>query len=169
MPADEAEFQKKITEARKRANRVDELRIAVLRGHMIVEEGVEEFLEVALFNPTYMKVQEMTFRRKVELVLSLSFGRDKDEFWPVVWALNQLRNKVAHEQDPKEVEEKMKYLRGVFLKALSPAQARDMEKRTDKEIVEEASYLCAGLFGMLGLDARERRSLVEEHWESRSG
>jgi hypothetical protein len=160
MAIDNAEFRKKLAEAKNRNNRIDDLSVAVLKGHMLVEDAVEAFLQASLFNPSYMKVPDMMFRRKVEPALATSHKEDKDPLWSVVWALNQLRNQVAHEQDPKEVEAKMKYLREVFLKTLSPEQAREMEKRPDKEIVEEASYQCSGLFGMLMLDAKGRWAII---------
>lgn len=169
MKLDDAELQKRIKEARERKKKIDELRLAVLEGHLIMEEQLDNFLSAALFNPSHVNLDLMNFHTKGNLALALAPGEDKDPFWAIVWALNQLRNKVAHERDAKEVEEKMAYLRKTYIAALHPRQAQDAEKQGDKEIVVEASLLCAGLFATLAMDAKGRRAVIDQHWKSRSG
>lgn len=169
MALSDAELKETISEGKKRKDKIDALRVAVLEGHMMVEESVEGFLEVALFNAAEAKVEEMRFRNKVQLAQAMSVRRNTDEFWAVVWALNQLRNKVAHEKDPKEIEDKMKFLRQAFMKTLTPSQAQDFNESEDKEIVETSSFLCMGLLAAITMDAKEWRATVKEHWEAGLG
>ncbi len=168
MKIDDAELQKHIKEAGERRKKIDELRLAVLEGHLIMEEQLENFLSVALFNPSHVNLDRMNFHMKCNLALALSLGEDKDPFWAIVWSLNQLRNKIAHDRDEKEIEEKMAYLRKTYIAALSPQQAQDAAKQTNKQIVDDASALCAGLFATLAMDAKERRAVIDQHWKARS-
>jgi hypothetical protein len=41
-----------------------------------------------------------------------------------VWAINQLRNEMAHNLDSKKIDEKMKFLRKTYIDALEPSQLR---------------------------------------------
>jgi hypothetical protein len=72
---------------------------------------LDEFLTVALFHPEHIRVDEMRFHAKGNLALALGYKEDKDPFWQIFWAINQLRNKIAHNVDSSEVDQKMKYLR----------------------------------------------------------
>jgi hypothetical protein len=168
MKLDDAELEKRIKEAGERRKKIDELRIAVLEGHLIMEEQLENFLSMALFNPSHVNLERLNFHMKGNLALALALGEDKDAFWSIVWALNQLRNKIAHERDAKEIEEKMAYLRKTYIAALHPRQGQDAEKQTNKEIVDAASALCAGLFAALAMGAKGRRAVIDQHWKARS-
>jgi hypothetical protein len=134
-----------------------------------VEEALSSFLGVSLFNPEHVDIDHMKFHAKGELALALSLKEDKDPIWAVFWALNQLRNKIAHNVESKVVEERMKFLRKTYIGTLSPNEAAEAEKTSDTQIVEDASVLAMGFLGQLSLDARGRRGIIDEHWKSRSG
>jgi hypothetical protein len=87
------------------------LSVAASKGHLIVEEALDKFLDAALFNPAPVWGEDPEFYFKGKLALSLGYKRDKDQLWSVLWAINQLRNKIAHELDSKKIDEKMQYLR----------------------------------------------------------
>jgi hypothetical protein len=42
----------------------------------------------------------MKVHPKGKLAVALSLKEDKDRIWNVFWALNQLRNKIAHNVEP---------------------------------------------------------------------
>jgi hypothetical protein len=167
MPIDSAELQKARDEAVKQVKKIDELRLSVLKGHFIMVEALDGFLTVALFNPTWLNLDRMNFHTKGNLALALSLGEDRDPWWDVVWALNQLRNKIAHSFDAKEIQEKMKFLRETFLKVLSERQRLDAEKFTDEQIVLESAYVCSGFLALLRTDAVTRRRAIDEYWQPR--
>jgi hypothetical protein len=161
-------FAKVIEEARARRAKIDSLRNEVIAGHVLIEGAMDEFLEASLFYPDYIKEERLNFHFKVNLALALSLKEDKDKLWKVLWSMNQLRNKVAHQLDGKDIDEKMRYLRQAFIEALEPAQKADAEKYTDAELVREASILVAGLFGQLTMDAKGRRAIIDKNWKARS-
>jgi hypothetical protein len=169
MKTDNADFKKRMEEARERVKKLDELRVAVIKWHLLVEEALDTFLAASLYNPGYLSIDRMNFHLKGNLALALSLKGDKDALWAVFWALNQLRNKIAHKVDSTdEIDEKMKYLRKTYIGALLSNQTADAEKRTDAEIVEDASILIMGLIGQLALDARDRQGIIDQQWKSRS-
>jgi hypothetical protein len=126
----------------------------LLRLPFRVEEAMDAFLDASLFYPDYVREERLNFHFKGNLALSLSMKEDKDPVWKVFWAINELRNKIAHKIDSKAIEDKRKYLRQAYVDVLGPNQKADAEKLSDTEMVEEASILVAGLFGQLALDAR---------------
>jgi hypothetical protein len=110
----------------------------------------------------------MNFHLKGNLGLALSPKEDKDPLWSVFWAINQLRNKIAHKLDSIEIDERMKYLRKTYIGILGSNQTADAEKRTDAETVDEASILVIGLIAQLAMDAKGRRAVIDQQWNSRS-
>jgi hypothetical protein len=168
MKTDSAEFKKRMDEAREGVKKLDELRVAVIKWHLLVEQALDSFLSTSLFNPEHMSIDRMNFHPKGNLALALSLKEDKDPIWAVFWAVNQLRNKIAHNVESKVVEEKMKFLRKTYIDTLSRDQAAEAEKKSDTQIVEDASVLAMGLLGQLSLDAGGRRGIIDQHWKSRS-
>lgn len=168
MKTDNADFRKRVEEAREREKKIDEVRLAVIKWHLLVEQELNAFVGAALSNPDYIEIDRMNFHPKGKLALALSLKEDKDPLWAVFWAINQLRNKIAHKLDSKEVEERMQYLRKTYIGTLGSNQKADAEKTTDAEIVADASILVMGLLTQLTMDAKGRRGIIDEHWKSRS-
>ena len=83
----------------------------------------------------------------------------------VVWAINQLRNEMAHNLDSKTIDEKMKSLRKTYIDALEPKPAAHAKTQSDKEIVEWACGVCAGFLGHLISEAKTRRGIIDQHWQ----
>jgi hypothetical protein len=154
---EEGEFAKIFAEAKAREKKLDELRVAVIKWHLLVEGALDDFLTLAFFNPQHLKLDRMNFHLKGNLALALSLKGDTDPFWGVLWALN-LRNKIAHNVEPKEVDEKMKYLRKTYIEALEPSQRADAEKKADNQVVEDASILVIGFIGNIAMGTYGRRA-----------
>jgi hypothetical protein len=168
VATDNPEFRKRVEEAKARMAKLDELRIMVIKGHTVVEEAMDRFLDTALSHPQYFMEERPTFHFKGKIAQSLAMKEDKDSLWAVFWALNQLRNKIAHQIDSPEITEKMQYLRKTYIAQLGSRQKENAEKMTDVEIVENAAFDVGGLFGALTLDAKGRQAIIEQHWNSRS-
>jgi hypothetical protein len=127
MKTDSEEFKKLIQEARERDKRLDNLRVVAIKWHLLVEESLDRLLAVAVFNPEGLGIDGMNFRRKGDLAVALSLKEDKNPIWNVFWAVNQLRNKIAHNVEQKVVDEKVKYLRATYIASLEPSQRAEAE------------------------------------------
>jgi hypothetical protein len=101
-----ANFRKLVEESKERRRKIDELRVEAITGHVLMEEALDRFLEESLFHPDHLMAERLNFYLKGKLALSLSLNEDKDSVWKVFWAINELRNKIAHGNDPKVIEEK---------------------------------------------------------------
>jgi hypothetical protein len=95
MKTDSDEFWKRVEEAKEHEKKIDDLRVAVIKGHLLVEEAMDGLLEVALFSASYVWEERPTFHFKGKLAQALSLKEDKDPLWAVFWAINQLRNKIG--------------------------------------------------------------------------
>ena len=168
MKTDSEEFKKLVEEARGRDKRLDELRIVVIKWHLLVEQALDIMLTSAVFNPEGLEIDGMKFHPKGQLAVALSLKEDKDPIWNVFWALNQLRNKIAHNVEQKIVDEKVNYLRKAYVASSDPSQRAEAEKLKDGELVKEASAWVIGFLSHLTMDAKDRRGILDKHWKSRS-
>jgi hypothetical protein len=104
----------------------------------VMEEALNGFIEASLFNPEQLKLARTNFHLKGDFAVSLAANRGKDEMWAVFWAINQLRNEIAHNLDSKKIDEKMSFLRKTYSDALEPNPAAYAKTQTDKDLVDSA-------------------------------
>ena len=161
----EAEIKERVAAAQERRKKLVDLRLAVLEGHLIMEEALNGFLETSMFNPGEVKLDRTNFHVKGSFAVSLAASRGKDELWAAFWAINQLRNKVAHNIDSEEIDEKMEYLRKVYIAALEPKPAEYAKTLGDKDLADQACGVCAGFLGQLASEAKTRRSIIDQYWK----
>ncbi|MGJ5175273.1 hypothetical protein ACQR16_10130 [Bradyrhizobium oligotrophicum] len=161
----EEEVKKRIAAAQERRKKIIDLRLAVLEGNLVVEEALNGFLEAALFNPEHLNIPRINFSNKGNFAISLAAARGKDEMWDVLWAINQLRNELAHNIDSKKIDEKVAFLRKTYVAALEPKPAEYAKTLSDKDLVDQACSVCAGFLGQLTSEAKMRRGIVDQHWK----
>jgi hypothetical protein len=161
----EEEIKTRIAAAQERRKKIVDLRLGVLEGHLVMEEALNGFLEASLFNPAELNLERVNFHVKGNFSVSLAASRGKDEMWAVLWAINQLRNKLAHNLDSEEIDEKMVFLRKTYVAALEPKPAEHAKSLSDKDLVDQACGVCTGFLAQLASEAKVRRAIVDQHWK----
>lgn len=146
MKLSEEEIKKRVTAAQERRKKIIDLRLAVLEGHLLMEETLNDFIGAALFNPEQFKLTRVNFHTKGNFAVSLAANRDKDEMWAVFWAINQLRNEMAHNLDSEKIAEKMSFLRKTYIDALEPKPPAYAKTRGDEDLVDSACGVCVPVF-----------------------
>ena len=152
MKTEAAEFKKVVEEAKAREAKIEPVKLAALKWHLLLEKDLDTYLQKIIPNPLYIKIDDMQFRRKGEWALALRRVMTKNGVVGLL-GIEPATKQNRTEADPKATEEKMAYLRKVYIAALEPAKGRDAEKKKDPEIVEEACWLVMGFFGQLGMQA----------------
>jgi hypothetical protein len=165
MKVGEEELKARISAARERRKKIKDLTLAVIEGHLLIEEALDECIRTAVYHPEPLKSVRLMFYNKGMICASLCYKRERDEMWPVIWAVNQLRNTIAHNLDSEEIDEKVKYLRKCYIEALEPKPAAYAETQGDQQIVEDACGICVGFLAQLTSEAKLRRGLVDQHWK----
>ncbi len=165
MKADDPRLEKSRKEAVERSRKMSALTLAVIRGHLILEQAMDEFLGASLFHPEHVQQSRFQFLHKAQMCKSLSLNQNDDDILALVWDGNELRNKVAHSLSPDDIKKKMDRVRRVYLEILTPDQRKSVENDSDDRIAEAAFFLCAGFLATLQDDAKSRRKLIDEQWK----
>lgn len=80
MKPDDEEFKRRIETIVERGKKIDELRVTTIKGHLILEEALDAFIDASLFYPEQLDSVTFNFHQKGHLALSLSLGLEKTNF-----------------------------------------------------------------------------------------
>jgi len=101
--------------------------LTVLKNHVGLEQFFSEFLEASGKKP-----DEMSFYEKAKACEGLRPPEVELAIWKVVYAANELRNKIAHTFEQTKIKAKMDALRAAYLAALTPTQAEAAKSWTTR-------------------------------------
>jgi hypothetical protein len=147
MKSDDPRLEKSRKELLERIKKIDELMLIVLKNHIGLEQFLSEFLDASGKTP-----EDLTFYEKVQESEGLNPPEVDPAIWEVLYAANELRNKIAHTFDQAKIKTKMDALRAAYLAALTPTQAEASNTLDDAKIAVTAMGLC-GAFLFVATDA----------------
>ena len=96
--------------------------LVILRGHLLLEELLDEVLKAWLKDPSVLSDTRLTFHQKMKLSKGIISGGRDGFTWKPVDLLNQLRNRISHRLSPHDLELKI----DEFLKCVYPEDYRDI-------------------------------------------
>ena len=81
--------------------------LVVLKGHLLVEELLREYIKARVTNHKYLDDARLTFHQCLCIARSLSNNNDNSKLWKSIKLLNTLRNKLAHSLEPNDIDNKI--------------------------------------------------------------
>jgi len=93
--------------------------VTVLKGHLLIEEKINDLIKKRLPNPEPLLKARPRFSHKLSLLESLIVGQIKKtprggysvrKLWHALRELNTIRNEIAHDLAPKRLQKKVKDL-----------------------------------------------------------
>jgi hypothetical protein len=136
--------------------------LSTIKGHLVIERTLDEFLEASLSDATYIRGARFGFADKVRLCGAMSFDQSEDQLWTVLGCVNGLRNAIAHGRPDEKIAEGMRTLNSEFLAYPSSEQAARLKGEPDDRIAESACVTCAGFLVALAAEGKERRKVLDE-------
>jgi hypothetical protein len=140
-----------------RVEKYNALMLATIKGHLAIEQAMNEFLEASLSDATHIRGARFGFSDKIRLCRAMALDQSEDQLWAVVGCVNGLRNAVAHGHPEDKVTQAMRTVRSEFFASLTPEQATGLKGEPDDRIVGSACFTCAGFIVVLGEEARDRQ------------
>ena len=81
----------------------DDLALVVLKGHLLVEEVLVELTGLVLPYSQDLDNARLSFYQRA-CVIKAAIPSKPDDCWPLVFALNSLRNDLAHNLEPPKLQ-----------------------------------------------------------------
>jgi hypothetical protein len=144
------------------------LMLNVIQGHIVIEQALDSFLAASFSNPEHVadgQYARFTHSNKIQMCRAASFNEVDDGLWKVIWAVNTLRNKIAHGADAEEIAKKMAALRKEYFAILTDKQVAGLKTQSNDYIAQSACVTAAGFIWTIEADARARRKVVDEQWK----
>jgi hypothetical protein len=94
------------------------LTLIILKGHLLVEEQIDAFLDALLEHPASFRKANPHLHLRICLLRALLPGGAKDQLLDAVELLNTLRNRMAHHLEPPMLRDHIeRYLRALGMDA----------------------------------------------------
>ena len=132
MTHDDSRMEKARKDMIDRVERYDDRIVMVLKGHLSVEQSLNDLLRAA------RRKWKRSFAGKIDVAEKLFCPDLTVQLWDTVKAGNNLRNAVAHGHKEGTITKRMTELRGALLAWASPEQRADIEAMTDSQMVSTA-------------------------------
>lgn len=120
----------------------------VLKGHLLLEEQIDELLGALLENSRALEPANLRFHQKVCVLRAVSSARTGyQRYWIAIEKLNSMRNQLAHRLEPSKLEA---LTRDFFRSLEGPVMPESYYKKksTDKRLRDHLAFLCGWLAGL---------------------
>ena len=77
----------------------ENLEATILKGHLLVETRLKEYIDKKLPNPQGCDLDRFKFSQLIEIAHGLCSSPQHDNLWQSIQKLNTLRNRLSHELD----------------------------------------------------------------------
>jgi hypothetical protein len=91
MRTDDERLEKSRKAIVERIAKLNALMLAVIKGHLIIEQAMDGFLEASLFYPEHVRENRFNFSHKAHMCRSMGPDENENDLWTVLWAVNALR------------------------------------------------------------------------------
>lgn len=93
---------------------IDPFSTTILKGHLLLEELINEILENHVQHPDIFNEIRIGFYAKLGLARSMSKSRHSSPWWEMIKLINTLRNESAHKLDTKKRDKLMNKMRSYY-------------------------------------------------------
>ncbi|WP_242101422.1 hypothetical protein [Lysobacter sp. M2-1] len=126
-----------------------DLTLVALKGHLLIEELLDEIIWAHCKSPESLQDVEIRFPAKIKLVLALTGTHELSMIWSLCEKLNSLRNSLAHKIEHPAAQKKLRAFFGGF--------GNDFDWRPTSH---DASDLWSGIAILIGAIQGVRNPLV---------
>jgi hypothetical protein len=133
----------------------DDISLVVLKGHLLVEEMLNELARNVFPNAGYLDDACLSFHQLPRVVRSAVRAKHKDSCWDLILALNSLRNDLVHNLEPPKLKNRVQALIDIAATAQpirpdlidkSQCHKLDQDERVQQAVVDCMQFLRTLIF-----------------------
>lgn len=140
---EDEEFYRGMREVLAQLPSSDDITILTLKGHLIIEQLLIQMMECAAVNPAPLKgLNRLQFSSRVALAESLVRPSEHREggIWPLVKKVGKIRNDIAHQLNPKKLDEDLQAFLDLYIRYFGARVAPTIHQ-TWRDKVTKDNYL----------------------------
>lgn len=145
----------------KQMDSIDELAHLVLKGHLLIEERLNQIFDQYIFHREHIETTRLTFHNKATICRSLCLRKNENIEWDLIFSLNKLRNNIAHKLDSPIRTSKLESVKQWYFKAADGMESLESVKKEDDCYITRMAFAhsCGYLESFLG-DSKAFRQMV---------
>jgi hypothetical protein len=141
---------------------VDESSQILLKGHLVVEDLMNQALEAFVFHGEIIEDARLQFHQKLDLCRAISLNDHNNNMWNLVKKVNVFRNALSHSLDPARRDKAVQALKSVYDQEL-PLSTRIIDGiPEEKALCLAAIMACLGFLHSFVSEVKRFQSLVKD-------
>jgi len=141
---------------------VDESAVVLLKGHLIIEEALNEIIGTFVFHSEQLDKVRISFAQKVAIARAMSLDEHENEMWQLILAVNSLRNELAHSLNSPKRQKKTKALIDLQKKLRGQTTAPDGSEVPEHVILSFVVAFSLGFLSGFIEEVRRFRAWLDE-------
>jgi hypothetical protein len=148
-----------IASVRRELTKIDKFALTVLKAHLSIEALLDQTLELMVDRRKELNRVRLSFTQKAQLLRISVMQPGDDLVWEIVFALNTLRNEIAHRQDGERRNKSLDALRAKLIAATRYGLKRRLHTISDVEVIVQSTARCYGVIQIAAsaLDVRQKK------------
>jgi len=122
--------------------------VVILRGHLLIEELLDELIAASLKYPPAIKGARLTFFQKLCIAQGIIGRSRNDSRWKPIKELNKLRNTISHNLPDATLSKKLAPVLKAFFKDEFDQIPNDLYSKS-KALRKGIIFHCAFLYGFI--------------------
>jgi hypothetical protein len=140
---------------------VDEVAHVLLKGHLLIEEGLSAVLDQYVFHREHLEEARLTFAQKAHIARALCLRKNTLGEWELVFAINSLRNNLAHKLNSPERSKKLTKVKDLYFREAAGFEGiEEVKKESDAVVLFNACAHSAGFMSTFLADSRGFRQMM---------
>lgn len=140
----------------------DETALIILKGHLLVEETLDEIIQRFVFHAEFVEAANLRFAQKLQIARSMSLDEHENTMWEIGARLNTLRNELAHSLESDRRAKKTKALVDAYVQeAKNDPHFAEVQKQDEHVILANAVVYFIGFLGSFKNEVERFRTVVD--------
>jgi hypothetical protein len=125
-----------------------DLSLIILKGHLLVEELLFTLVQSAVKHPEAINSANLTFYNLACVAKALFYESRLGHIWDAIFELNRLRNTLAHDLEPRDLDSKLRRFGHAGSRG-HPEAGNLVVAEPERVMVESIQVICGALIGMI--------------------
>ena len=141
---------------------VDRDVLVVLKGHLLIEESLNNIIENFIYHPDKLKNANLSFYQKIHIAKSMSIAQENNTMWQLIEKLNSLRNDFAHNLTSDKRNHKIQDIRKLYEDEVKgSAFENDWYSNDLATFISLIVSFCLGFLTSFEVEVEKKRSLMK--------
>ncbi len=146
---DKKAFYVSLARFKKHMPRSNDLTLIILKGHLLIEQEMNDIINSSLIYPKALLEARLTFSQRLALLKSLYGVTGVDYAYDIIEQLNILRNKLVHNLEINDLQKNIiKFVQDIEKLTNPESDIQNSKITLEKRLASSMAFLCGIMCGL---------------------